>query len=122
MKRTIGITIFGYSIIALGISSFIFLLQNPLLQKGISLYSYLIYFLALLFIGIGILLLKEWARILLFILMFIKIIGILFGAIPYVLKAHTRSIGIVDLLGTLGISIFVFWFFTRESVKVQFRK
>ncbi len=120
MKRSIGITIFGWSMIVLSFfSSFSFFKTFPL-QKGAFLYLSIIYFLSLLFIGIGILKLERWARILLFWLVAIKIVDISFKAVPYLLKPHTKIIGFVDIIGILVTGAFVFWFFNRKSIKEQF--
>ena len=117
-RRSVGVTVFGWLYIVLGVFGVLaFFQRNSLIvfSAPLSLLS-----------GIGLLKLKEWARILTIIL---TIVGVLFRAIIYLrsilLDAMPLNEALIFIIEwnflTWIIAIIIIYFFTRPKVKEQFR-
>jgi len=128
-KRPVGVVVFG--IIAIIIGSIIFYSIIPLTKFTYPFYLHsLPYFIvAILFIlsGVGILKLKNWARILFFLLM---IIWSFFGLqasrymqVYYLIYRKSHSLGPIIgwVVYFLLPSLAAFYYFTRPKVKEQFK-
>jgi len=121
MKKSIGLTIIGWALIILGsISCMQFIRQVPG-QVSMAVLYYVTYSLMLVFVGVGILRLKNIARILRIYLSIIKTVDILLRSKDYLAEEATRLIGIVDILGIFIFTAFIIWFLNRKSIKLQFK-
>ena len=122
MKRSIGITILGWFII---ISTLLYWpLFYRLFTSHLNLLIYnVLYSMLSIIVGIGILQLRSWARIIFLCMITIKTISVCYRGINYIFTSgFKRIVGIVDIVGILAIAIFVFWFLNRRSIKEQFSK
>ena len=118
-KRSKGVTIFGWLNIVVGAFGILaFLLRMP---GGIMLGAPL-----LLVIGVGLLKLKEWARILEIILTFggvlFRIVIYLISILRYAIPLNRAWIFFIkgNILGWITAGIIIY-FFTHPKVKEQFK-
>lgn len=121
MKRSIGVTILGWFII---ISTILYWpIFYRLLATHLNLLIYnILYSLLSLVVGIGILKLQSWARIVFMCMIIIQTISICYRGINYILESGIkRVVGVVDITAILLIAIFVFWFLNKRSVREQFK-
>ena len=122
MTKSIGIRIIGL-IEILGV----IFLWNWLLNLAPNLFEtswifyLIIYSLLMLSAGIGILLLKRWARLLVILLNLTKALEVTFQLIKNSCssKIFNISLHIRDLL-VIIICIFIIWFLSRKTIKQQF--
>lgn len=123
MKSSIGIKIIGWvqiiGVLALWIW---FLITKAVLFGNLWLLYFLVYSIIILITAIGILSLKNWARLVTIFLYAIKAIEILykFGDRLFIQKPLGLET-IIAYLFTLIPSFFIIWFFTRKSIKEQYR-
>lgn len=138
-KRSIGVTIFGIIVTLFGGLPIVGLLilflvsigkddiVKILTLKNDSISQTLFLFLAYLFFlisGIGILKLKNWARVILITLISINFIASLIGLCFSIIKALKGNINLFYIISafiSLLIFVFVVYFFTRPKVKGQFK-
>jgi len=116
-EPSIGIKVIAYleilgSIGLLGVVTFQFLGQLP---PGIYLLN-LIFATAVFIIGMGLLRLKSWARIL---IIFQAIYGVTRAVIEITLRFSSPQT--LKWIYFLLFSLFIIWFFTRKSAKEQFK-
>ncbi len=123
-QRSIGITILGIIQI---IGFFLFWLG--FLFKGkenyISFMSFasLVYAPIILISGIGLLLLKNWARLIIILLSLTKIIEMSYRFIKDVLRFNAVKLNIIlNYMPLLIFCSFMIWFLTKESTRVQFQR
>lgn len=122
MKRSIGITILGWFII---ISTLLYWpLFYRLFTSHLNLLIYnVLYSMLSIIVGIGILQLRSWARIIFLCMITIKTISVCYRGINYIFTSgFKRIVGIVDIVSILAVAIFIFWFLNRRSIKEQFSK
>ena len=119
-KRSVGVTIFGYLIIISGILAIAWnwknfpvfadaRLKNFLIICNTLLVSSLIY-------GLGILMLKDWARKLALIVNIVVLVA--YPSLLYIWKISGPTFAIVV---SIGFPIAILYFFTRPKVKEQFK-
>lgn len=115
-KRSIGVTLFGWFYIINGLAEFIEIIWHFIKPLDKSVEELNVYgpIIGILFIsiGIGLLKLKEWARIAMLILASIAIV-----VSPFLILSKPTNNVIVILL----FSCFILFFFTRPKLKEQFR-
>ena len=126
-KRSTGLTILGVFLILLGLSSFgvLFLLMpKPILWSICVVIQGLFVFIT----GVGILLLKPWARIITLVLILIKMVQVGANSIIDINTMIRKSAGfgavfggIVMMVVGILIAIGFIYYLTRPSVKEQFK-
>jgi len=118
-KRLVGVTVLGWLNVVVGTLGILaFLLKSPGIMFGASL---------LLVTGIGLLKLREWARILEIILV---LGGVLFQIVKYVSSILHYAVPLNEawiffLKGNIFgwiIAGIIIYFFTRPKVKEQFKR
>jgi len=120
MKRSIGITILGWVIIISTILFWPLFYKQFITRLNLLIYNVLYSTLSLV-IGIGILQLRSWARIIFLYMITIQMVSVCYRGINYIFESGFRRIvGIIDIIGILSIVIFLFWFLNKKSIKEQF--
>lgn len=122
MKRSIGVTILGWFIIISTILYWLFFYRLFAAHLSLLIYN-ILYSMLFLVVGIGILQLRSWARMIFLCMIIIQTISICYRGINYIHESESKHmVGIVDIIGILAIAIFVFWFLNRRFIKEQFLK
>lgn len=130
-KRSLGITIFAYLIIAVSLLSFATIITTAIGRHNqfpnIRLFEddhfmvpfciMMVSFVGFGFVGIGLLMLKRWARTLCLIL--ISLLGALYIASFAFNHLGLLSVGIISIVA--AIIAFPFLYLTRPKVKEQFK-
>ncbi len=128
-KRSVGVTIFGLLIVAGGIIAllynFNFLRKMPVLEgvtssslKAFAITCNVLLFSSLIY-GIGVLLLKGWARAMLIIINIAVLI--VYPSSIFILKIPYVYLNKIAVAISLGFPLALLYFFTRPKVREQFK-
>ena len=138
-KRSVGVTIFGTIITTFGglpiLAYIISVILCGTMNKAIDIWAWrnnsisrtlstYLTCIAFFIIGLGVLKLKNWSRILLIILMSMNIVAAVAGLCLAITNVFNKSLTIPEIgfkFISLLICVFVIFFFTRPKVKEQFR-
>ncbi len=121
IKRSIGITIIGWVIIV-SVVPFWTLFYNNIFRLGMFMSTWnIIYSLLNIVTGVGLLKLKNWARLLLLFICAVKLLDTIRRSLPRLFLHNDIVTAVVDLSFIFMITIFFFWFFNKKSIKKQFK-
>jgi hypothetical protein len=123
-KRSIGLTILGIcglliSIISLAILIYINIKNKELFTVKYNIFSFF-YVLSMFVASVGIILLKSWARTLLIILLFIKIVGSIVKLIILNNKGQIRPVHFLEQGISIIIILLIIYFLYRKATIDQF--